>query len=208
MKTQKYLGLSATAVAAAIALAGCASGASGTSAPMNSMNGMDHGSMSGSAPASSSPAAADHNAADTMFTQGMIPHHQQAVEMSDLMLGKSGIPAPVKDLATRIKAAQGPEIATMTGWLKAWNESATMAPGHTMEGMMGDDDLNGLQAAQGPEAAKLFLTQMIAHHQGAVTMAKTEIAQGKNADAVALAKSIVTAQEAEIKEMQGLLPTL
>ena len=208
MKTQKYLALSATAVAAAIALAGCASGASGTSAPMNSMNGMDHGSMSGSAPASSSPAAADHTAADTMFTQGMIPHHQQAVEMSDLMLGKSGIPAPVKDLAARIRAAQGPEIATMTGWLTSWNESATMAPGHTMEGMMGDDDLNGLKAAQGTEAAKLFLTQMIAHHQGAVTMAKTEITQGKNADAVALAKSIVTAQEAEIKEMQGLLPTL
>ena len=208
MKTQKYLALSATAVAAAIALAGCASGASGTSAPMNSMNGMDHGSMSGSAPASSSPAAADHNAADTMFTQGMIPHHQQAVEMSDLMLGKSGIPAPVKDLAARIRAAQGPEIATMTGWLTSWNESATMAPGHTMEGMMGDDDLNGLKAAQSTEAAKLFLTQMIAHHQGAVTMAKTEITQGKNADAVALAKSIVTAQEAEIKEMQGLLPTL
>jgi len=209
MKTQKYLALSAAAVAAAIALAGCASGSSGTSAPMNSMNGMDHGSMSGSAPANSTPpAAADHNAADTMFTQGMIPHHQQAVEMSDLMLGKSGIPAPVKDLANRIKAAQGPEIATMTGWLKAWNESATMAPGHTMEGMMGDDDLNGLKAAQGTEAAKLFLTQMIAHHQGAVTMAKTEITQGKNAEAVALAKSIVTAQEAEIKEMQGLLPTL
>ncbi|ABK05656.1 protein of unknown function DUF305 (plasmid) [Arthrobacter sp. FB24] len=209
MKTQKYLALSATAVAAAIALGGCASVSNGTSAPVNSMNGMDHGSASGSAPASSTPpAAADHNAADTMFTQGMIPHHQQAVEMSDLMLGKKDVPAPVKDLATRIKATQGPEIATMTGWLKTWNESATMAPGHTMEGMMGDDDLTRLKAAQGTEAAKLFLTQMIAHHQGAVTMAKTEIADGKNADAVALAKSIVTAQESEIKDMQALLPTL
>lgn len=96
----------------------------------------------------------------------------------------------------------------MTGWLKNWNESATMAPGHTMEGMMGDDDLKGLKAAQGTEAAKLFLTQMIAHHQGAVAIAKTEIAGGRNADAVALAKNIVTAQETEIKDMQGLLPTL
>jgi len=209
MKTQKYLALSAAAVAAAIALAGCASGSNGTSAPMNSMDGMDHGSMSGSAPASSTPAAAaDHNAADTMFTQGMIPHHQQAVEMSDLMLGKSDIPAPVKELATRIKAAQGPEIATMTGWPKTWNESATTAPGMDMGGMMGADDMAKLKAAQGTEAAKLFLTQMIAHHQGAVAMAKTEIAQGKNADAVSLAKSIVTAQQAEIKDMQTLLPTL
>lgn len=209
MKTQKYLALSATAVAAAIAIGGCASVSNGTSAPVNSMDGMDHGSMSGSAPASSTPAAAaDYNAADTMFTQGMIPHHQQAVEMSDLMLGKSDVPAPVKELATRIKAAQGPEIATMTGWLKTWNESATMAPGMDMGGMMGADDMAKLKAAQGTEAAKLFLTQMIAHHQGAVAMAKTEIAQGKNADAVSLAKSIVTAQEAEIKDMQTLLPTL
>lgn len=62
MKTQKYLALSATAVAAAIALTGRASGSNSTSAPMNCMNGMDHGSMSGSSPASSAPAAADHNA--------------------------------------------------------------------------------------------------------------------------------------------------
>lgn len=96
----------------------------------------------------------------------------------------------------------------MTGWLKNWNESATMAPVHTMEGMMGDDDLKGLTAAQGTEAGRLFLTQMIAHHQGAVAMAKTEIAGGKSTDAVALAKSIVSAQEAEIKDMQALLPTL
>jgi uncharacterized protein (DUF305 family) len=143
-----------------------------------------------------------------MFAQGMIPHHEQAVEMSQMMLGKKDIPAAVTDLATRIKAAQAPEIETMTGWLKSWNESATMGAGHTMDGMMGDDDLKQLEAAQGTEAAKLFLKQMVAHHQGAVTMAKTETSQGKNPDAINLGQNIVTAQEAEIKEMQDLLATL
>ena len=167
------------------------------------MPGMGSGMMSSGAPASTG-----HNAADTMFTQGMIPHHEQAVEMSEMMLGKKDIPAAVTDLATRIKAAQAPEIETMTGWLKDWNESATMGAGHTMDGMMGQDDLKQLEAAQGTEAAKLFLKQMIAHHQGAVTMAKTESSQGKNPDAIKLSTNIVTAQEAEIKEMQDLLAGL
>ncbi|MEO5321082.1 DUF305 domain-containing protein [Arthrobacter sp. CC3] len=215
MITKKFLTLSAAAIAAAVALAGCSTGTSGSSAATSSstastgssMPGMDHGGsgmMSSSAPAAST----EHNDADTMFAQGMIPHHEQAVEMSEMMLGKKGIPAAVTDLATRIKAAQAPEIETMTGWLKSWNESATMGAGHSMDGMMGENDLKQLDAAQGTEAAKLFLKQMITHHQGAVMMAKTETAQGKNADAIKLSKDIVTAQEAEIQEMQDLLATL
>ncbi|MCB5273091.1 hypothetical protein BJG92_00603 [Arthrobacter sp. SO5] len=212
MMNKKFLALSTTAVAAALLLAGCSTGTTGSTAASSSastgtsMPGMDHGSsgmMSSSAPA----AAAEHNAADTMFAQGMIPHHEQAVQMSEMMLQKKDIPAAVTDLATRIKAAQAPEIETMTGWLKSWNESATMGAGHSMDGMMGDDDLKQLEAAQGTEAAKLFLTQMIAHHEGAVMMAKAETSQGKNADAIKLSKDIVTAQEAEIKEMKDLLAT-
>lgn len=214
MMTNKFLTLSATAIAAALALAGCSTGTSGSSATSsspastgNSMPGMDHngsGMMSSSGPAAST----EHNDADTMFVQGMIPHHEQAVKMSETMLQKKDIPAAVTDLATRIKAAQAPEIETMTGWLKSWNESATMGAGHSMNGMMGDDDLRQLDTAQGTEAAKLFLKQMIVHHQGAVMMAKTETSQGKNADAIKLSKEIVTAQESEIKEMQDLLATL
>jgi len=211
---KKFLTLSATAVAAAITLAGCSTGtgSTGTSTP-----GMNHGSSS-SAPASSTPdAAADHNAADTMFAQMMIPHHTQAVEMSDMMLAKKDIPAEVTALATRIKAAQGPEIETMTGWLKSWNEPTQAPTGHAMptqgmgggmDGMMSDADMTKLDAAQGTDAARLFLNQMIAHHQGAVMMAKTESTEGKNPDAVNLSKAIVTAQEAEIQEMQALLAKL
>ena len=194
--------ISAFGISAAIALAGCA-GTSG-STPTSAMPGMGSGGMGMAS--SSAPATADHNAADTMFTQGMIPHHAQAVEMSDMMLRKQGMDVRITALATKIKAAQAPEIAQMTGWLKTWNEPAQMASGHGMgDGMMGDDDLKTLDAAQGKEAAKLFLTQMIAHHEGAVAMAKTEISQGKNADVIQLGKSIVTSQEAEIQDMKALL---
>ncbi|WOC63468.1 DUF305 domain-containing protein (plasmid) [Paenarthrobacter sp. AT5] len=205
MNAKKFLPVAATAIAAAIALAGC--GASGgSSSSGTSMPGMDHGSSSSSA--SSPAAAADHNAADVMFAQTMIPHHAQAVEMSDMILKKQDIPADVTALATRIKDAQGPEIEKMTGWLKGWGEPTQAPTGHSMDGMMGADDMTKLEAAQGVEAAKLFLTQMIAHHQGAVTMAKTETTDGKDAAAVQLSKDIVSAQEAEIKEMQTLLATL
>ena len=211
MMNTKFLTLSATAIAGALALAGCSTGSPAPSATSSSpassassMPGMGPGMMSSSAPA----AATEHNEADTMFAQGMIPHHEQAVEMSEMMLQKKDIPASVTDLATRIKAAQAPEIETMTGWLKTWNESATSGAGHSMDGMMGDDDLKQLQSAQGTAAARLFLTQMVAHHQGAIMMAQTEMSQGLNADAIKLSKDIATAQEAEIKEMQDLLATL
>jgi uncharacterized protein (DUF305 family) len=212
---KKTLTISAAAIAAAIALAGCAAGSGTGTSDSSSMPGMNHGSSampSSSAPATSAAASAEFNDADTMFAQMMIPHHAQAVTMSDMILDKEGIPAPVTDLATKIKAAQGPEIEKMTGWLESWGQP-TEAPtgahsGHSMSGMMGEEDMAKLEAAQGAEAAKLFLTQMIAHHEGAVEMAKTETTDGKNADAVQLSKDIVSDQEAEIQEMKDLLATL
>jgi uncharacterized protein (DUF305 family) len=138
----------------------------------------------------------------------MIPHHAQAVQMSDIVLAKNGIPAQVTALAGRIKAAQGPEIEKMEGWLKEWNEPVGMSGGHAMDGMVDNGDLKKLEAAQGPEAAKLFLTHMIAHHQGAVAMAQKEGTDGMNSEALRLGQDIMAAQEAEIKEMQGLLGTL
>ncbi|GAA1258861.1 DUF305 domain-containing protein [Arthrobacter pascens] len=208
---KKLLPLSATALAAVLALAGCASG-SGTGTSGTSMPGMDHTSSPASAPATSAPAAAaDHNAADVTFAQMMIPHHAQAVQMSDMMLKKQNVPAEVTALATKIKAAQGPEIDMMSGWLKSWSEPAQMPSGHTshsMSGMMGDEDMKKLDTAQGAAAARLFLNQMIAHHEGAIMMAKTENTAGKNFDAVQLSKDIVAAQEAEIQEMQKLLAGL
>ena len=194
----------AAVLAAALSLAGCAAGTGTTPS-----HGMNHGSSS---PMSSMmpDASADHNAADIMFSQMMIPHHAQAVEMSDLMLAKTGIPAAVTALATRIKAAQAPEIEQMTGWLEDWNQPTGMMTDHTMpgggmSGMVSSEDLDRLKAAQGGEATQLFLTQMIAHHEGAIAMAKAEVDSGKYGETIALAEAIITTQEAEIAEMKQLL---
>lgn len=200
MNKKRFI-VAGAALAGLIALAGCASNPGSGSMP-----GMDHGNTTASANSSTS----EHNAADTMFAQMMIPHHAQAVEMSDAMLAKKDIPASVTDLATKIKTAQAPEIDKMTAWLKSWNESSTMSGhgGHSMDGMLSDAELQKLDDAQGAEAAKLFLIQMIAHHEGAVTMAQTETSQGKNPEAVQLSKDIVTSQEQEIQEMKDLLAGL
>ena len=186
---------------------------------------------SASAPASETTTqnADAHNQADVMFAMHMIPHHQQAIEMSDVVLGKQGIDPRVTELAKQIKAAQGPEIQQMQGWLTQWGNpampsmSAGNMPGHDMPGMSGmpsmsgapgmagmmsEADMTALQNAQGIEASKLFLTQMIAHHEGAITMAQNEIKDGQYPAAVELAKSIVTAQQKEIDTMKGILATL
>ncbi|MDO5865008.1 MULTISPECIES: DUF305 domain-containing protein [Paenarthrobacter] len=212
---KKTLTISAAALAAALALAGCSAGSGSGSSGTGSMSGMNHGSSgmsSDSAPATSAAAMAEFNDADTMFAQMMMPHHVQAVTMSDIMLKKAGLPPAVTDLATKIKAAQGPEIEKMTSWLQSWGQPTMMptemSSAHSMEGMMGEDDMAKLEAAQSAEAAKLFLTQMIAHHEGAVMMAKTETTNGKNADAVQLSEDIVSSQDAEIQEMKDLLATL
>lgn len=200
---KKPITFSATALAAILALAGCSTG---PAAGGGTGTAMDHSSMAAS-PAQAA-AAADHNGSDAMFAQAMIPHHSQAVEMSDMLLKKQGIDARIITLATRIKAAQAPEIETMNGWLKGWNEPTQAPGGHSMTGMMSGDDLARLDAAEGTEAAQLFLTQMIAHHEGAVEMANTEVRSGKNADAIQLGKDISASQTAEIQEMKDLLAGL
>ncbi len=165
-------------------------------------------------------AAQPHNQADAMFAHHMVPHHQQAIEMSDIMLGKQGIDPRVVDLANRIKAAQGPEIQQMQSWLNQWGMPTTMPmapgsmPGHDMgqmpgmTGMMSEEDLTALKNAQGVDASRLFLTQMITHHQGAIAMAQDEIKNGQYPPEVSMAQSISTSQQQEITEMQTILASL
>ncbi|MGW7535426.1 DUF305 domain-containing protein [Amycolatopsis sp. NPDC054798] len=169
-----------------------------------------------SSPDSSAPAPAaqsGHNAADVTFAQQMIPHHQQALEMAKMVPSRSSDPKVV-DLAGRIGRAQDPEIQQMQGWLKSWGAEATshsmpggheMSGGHEMTGMMSDADMKSLDAAKGAEFDRAWLGMMIKHHQGAVEMAKTELAQGADAGAKALAQRIIDAQQAEIAEMRGLV---
>lgn len=194
------------AIASAIALAGC-------SMTSGSMDGMHDDSPSPTLQLGPNTGAFTN--ADIAFATGMVPHHEQAVEMADLVLGKDGIDAQVTDLAQRIKAAQDPEIVLMSAWLETWGhpiDSMGDMPGmpgmDSGDGMMSDADMSQLAAATGVEASRLFLQQMIVHHQGALRMATTEMADGENPAALELANAIVSSQTAEIAEMQALLKTL
>jgi uncharacterized protein (DUF305 family) len=141
-----------------------------------------------------------------MFAQMMKPHHEQAVEMADMILAKDGISTDVTDLATQIKEAQGPEIAQLEEWISAWGAEDSMSGmDHSMDGMMSDEDMSSLESATGAEAETLFLEQMMMHHEGAVEMAQTEVDEGQNADAIDMANTIVQTQTEEIATMQDLL---
>lgn len=152
----------------------------------------------------------DHNGQDVSFAKDMVPHHQQAVVMSDMALAQTTNPQ-VLDLANRIKGAQASEISMMNGWLGAWGEAATDHSGHDagamkgMNGMVSDTDMAALGAASGAQFDQLFLQQMTAHHQGALEMARTQVAKGKFGPAKALARDITAGQEKEIAEMAQLL---
>ncbi|MFH9858116.1 DUF305 domain-containing protein [Streptomyces sp. NPDC017202] len=202
--------LGTAAVTAALVLAACGSDDGGS----------DSGAGAGSTARESAPASAAeaHNDQDVSFAQGMIPHHEQAVQMARTAESRASS-SEVKDLAARIEKAQGPEITTMSGWLKAWGEDVpTSMPGmdHSMHGtdessgpgmpgMMDTEDMDELMGKSGKGFDSMFLTMMVEHHEGAVEMATTEQEKGRYAPAKELAADIVTAQNAEIEEMNKLL---
>lgn len=202
MNRNRTTALLAAPVALALLLAGCAGGMP------ESMPGMDHG-------ATASPnetAEADFNSADSMFVSMMIPHHEQAVEMSDMILAKEGVDQQVLDLAQQVKDAQQPEIDQMEGWLEDWGVAPAGLTGMSGmdhgDGMMSDSDMTALEEATGPEAARLWLEQMILHHEGAVAMAEVQLNEGKFPAALELAQAVVDTQTAEIQTMQELLSQL
>ena len=175
--------------------------------------GSDDNSTSSSGPhtsmMASMPATADFNTTDVEFAQQMIPHHQQAVEMADIALDPSvAAGAQVQDLATRIKAAQDPEVQMMSGWLTEWGQPMQMETTDqmsTMDGMMSAEEMDSLRTMNGVDFDTMWLQMMIRHHEGAIATAQTAKASGANADSLALADQIIAAQQAEIAEMQTLL---
>jgi len=147
------------------------------------------------------------SSSDAMFLQMMIPHHQQAVVMSQLAV-KNSSNAQVIALAEKIRDAQGPEIAAMKSWLKAAGLGED--PGHSMgsmKGMLTEDDLASLKKATGKEFDRLFLTGMIAHHDGAVEMLSM-IEKTTNPDIKRLGNEILTSQSAEIEVMSQMLKAI
>jgi uncharacterized protein (DUF305 family) len=160
---------------------------------------------------------AQFNQTDVDFVSGMVPHHEQAVEMADIISDKEPSPQ-VAALAEQIKAAQQPEIEQLNTMLETFGEDAGSG-GHggshgggsdTPEhgGMMSEEDMQTFKDASGTEAERIFLESMIAHHKGAVEASETEIADGQHQPAIDLAKQIREDQLTEIAEMEQLLTQL
>ncbi len=172
------------------------------------------------------PSDTEHNDADVAFATDMIPHHAQALVMVDLSRGRPLDPE-VEALMEQIQAAQTPEIQTMTGWLTSWGEDipatsrdhvhggdhgsdggaegADTAPMDDMPGMMSAEEMAALEAADDADFQQQLLEMMVAHHEGAVEMAKDELEEGRYQPALDLAQTIIDGQTAEIETMQQLL---
>lgn len=147
--------------------------------------------------------------ADVMFAQMMIPHHEQAIELSDLALNPAaGASEAIKQLAAQIKATQDPEIDFMKAWLEARNEPLTADEGvdHSsmMGGMLSLEDLEALRLLTGTEFDDAWIAAMIAHHEGAIQMAETVLRDGDDEEIGSLAAAIIEAQAAEIDLLRGL----
>lgn len=168
----------------------------------------------------SSDVAADapYNEADVAFATEMMQHHAQALVLVDLTVDRDLDPEVVA-LTDQVRAAQTPEIEQMADWLTEWDQPVpeTMrdhANAHGDQGHMEDSDMPGmvtgaeleeLAALEGDAFQDRWLELMIAHHEGAIEMAETEVADGEHTGAVRLAEDVVESQQAEIDQMEQLL---
>ncbi|WP_324615221.1 DUF305 domain-containing protein [Nesterenkonia sedimenti] len=173
----------------------------------------------------------EYNDSDVEYVSGMIVHHQQAVEMSDILLQTDDADPEVSALAEDIRAAQQPEIEQMESWLETWgngpdgdhdgmmgdggHDGMMGDGGHDgmmgdggHDGMMSEEDLADLESAEGDEASRLFLDQMIIHHEGAVSMAEDHLETGENPEALELSENVISDQSAEIEEMEEMRDSL
>lgn len=165
--------------------------------PMNGLSGhMGHGSSGSS--------NSNYTGADVMFLQMMIPHHQQAIDISNLAMKSSQDPELLA-LAKIIARDQAAEIKQMKAWLKDAGASEDM--GHSMDGMGGmlsADELSALQAATGKEFDILWLTGMTDHHDGAIHMTQM-IEDAQNAELKAFGEKVIADQSAQIEQMKEML---
>ena len=152
-----------------------------------------------------------YTASDAQFMRGMIPHHQQALEMSRLAPDRTNFPE-LLEIAGKIEAAQGDEIAFMEQWLTSRGESIDQSYAHTghhtMKGMATEAQMASLAAASGVEFDRQFLSLMIAHHEGAIDMVEALMEQPGSAYDPTLFEfttDVSNDQSKEIELMHGLL---
>lgn len=151
-------------------------------------------------------ATGGHNSLDTWYVQMMIPHHEQALEMSELAQGRAADPR-VAALAERIRASQAPEIEVLRAWLEARNLPVEV-PEHdhgTMRGMQSPEAMRRLAEARGVEFDRLFVEMMSDHHAGAVEMSIDLLKVGAESVLLEFANSVAVEQNVEIGRMRELL---
>ena len=150
---------------------------------------------------------AEVNGVDLHFLAMMTPHHQQAVDMSEIILAAQGTSAATADLADRIKVGQEEEIDTMVDWAEQWDQHELMEQHsqHIANGMITPEQLDQLKTLEGEEADTLFLQLMHSHHAGAVAMTQDQIDNGGYQPLVDLAQQMIDVQTAEMREMEQLL---
>ncbi|WP_168707540.1 DUF305 domain-containing protein [Gordonia paraffinivorans] len=223
-RSRRHAGLIGIA-AAALVVAGCSPDqessdrtATSTVTTPTVTAGAGPSSAVASAPGASTPGASSHNQADVEFTSTMIVHHMQAVEMAELVEGRTDN-AELIALADRIEDAQENEIDQMTDRLRSWGvavpdhdddhgEDGHMQHGPhagAMAGMMTAEQMAALRAARGAEFDRLWLEGMIRHHRGAIEMADEELAEGENPATRRLAEQVKATQQAEIDQMEKML---
>ena len=207
----RILVVGVAAVVAATALAGCGNDDEPEAAPSRSVLVPGRPGEPNATRLAGPRKAAAPTAAEVRFVQMMIPHHAQAVEMSALAPSRASA-TRVRSLASRINTAQKVEIAVMQSWLKQNSEAIVKAHGrahgtqHTsMPGAATAEQLKQLRAARAVVFDKLYLTLMISHHQGALTMAKDVLDQGTDVTVQEMARDVQVTQMAEISRMRGLL---
>ena len=145
------------------------------------------------------------NVIDAMFVEMMLPHHEQAIVMSDMALEPSrGASTEVVELAQQIKSVQAIEIALLRDLATRANDLGDDHM-HEMKGMLTEDELAALGSLSGGEFDRAWLEGMIAHHEGAVEMANDVLRDGRNQSVRTLANEIVESQLTEIDVMKALL---
>lgn len=206
------LAMAALVALAVLGLTGCDSGsdtkspaASGPSVIVPGEPGEQNRTLSAAEAAEQRAEDDSPNSADVAYARMMIQHHSQALEMTGLAPDRAES-SKLKRLAERIAAAQGPEIAAMRDWLTSYGKDER-PEGHdhaTMPGMATEAQLKKLGAARGKAFDELFLTLMITHHEGAITMATDVKGQGNNIRIEEMADDVVAQQTSEIARMRAM----
>ncbi|WCZ35168.1 MULTISPECIES: DUF305 domain-containing protein [Corynebacterium] len=150
---------------------------------------------------------AGYNGTDVHFLGMMVPHHQQAIDMSDVLLGSDVDDAKVRDLAQRIKDGQERENEQMRAWADEWGIEKDMEhhSTHIANGMFHPEQLEQFEALRGDELRTAFLEMMHFHHNHVIKMTQDEVDRGGYEPLREMAKEMIEVQTAEMGEMEELL---